>query len=170
VLLRLSLLILHTAPYEPLDVLMSYSHLNLQNSSFTAYISHFHDRAKIPQLLTASPLNMGLLAPSTPPWHPAPPELRTAIREASKECDQDRWQGGLVNLALGYAYREARKLELPTVVGLSKLSEVHQTMDAWRELRSVSDDSNSARKLSEDKVLRHLGKFKDYSWASPNDV
>ncbi|KAI0698867.1 Aldo/keto reductase [Cytidiella melzeri] len=167
VLLRLSLLVLHTEPYEPIDVLMSYSHLNLQNSSFATFLPYFRDRAKISQLITASPLNMGLLTPSPPPWHPAPHAIMSAIREASAICDANDCEGGLVNLALGYAYREARKLELPTVVGLSKLSEVHQTMRAWRELKSASDDPDSVRRKSEERVLEHLKEFKDYSWSSP---
>ena len=50
-LLRLALLVLHTAPYEPLDVVLSYSHLNLQNSTLIAFAPVFRERALVRQLI-----------------------------------------------------------------------------------------------------------------------
>ncbi|KAI0347003.1 Aldo/keto reductase [Trametopsis cervina] len=159
VLLRISLLILHTAPYEPVDVLMSYSHLNLQNSSFADFVPHFRNRARVQQLVTASPVNMGLLSPSPPAWHPAPKEIKDAVRAANEEM-----KGEIVNLALGYSYRAARGLQLPTVVGLSRPSEVHETIHIWRDLKV---DGGAERMTNEEKVWGHLAAYKDHSWASP---
>lgn len=166
-LLRLSLLVLHNPPYEPLDVLLNYSHLNLQNDAFAAYVHHFRNRAKIPQLLTASPLNMGLLTPSPPPWHPAPAELRAIAQEAIVQTVKEGWEAGLPNLALGYAYRRARELDLPTVVGLSKLTEVHETMRVWRALKLDAHAHGGSRKVHEEKALQRFDKLRNYSWASP---
>lgn len=146
---------------------MSYSHLHLQNDTFKKFATLFHDRAQVPQLLTASPLNMGLLTPAPPVWHPASLALRAAVKDASAECEKEGWEGGLVNLALGYAYREAKELELPTVVGLSKPSEVHETVRIWRELRSAADNPSNKRLESERTFRERLGEFKDFSWASP---
>ncbi|KAI0092548.1 Aldo/keto reductase [Irpex rosettiformis] len=169
-LLRLALLVQHTeleGEKQPVDVLMSYSHLHLQNDTFKNFVAHFHDRARIPQLLTASPLNMGLLTPSPPIWHPAPPVLRDTVKEASAECEREGWEDGLVNLALGFAYREAKNLGLPTVVGLSKPSEVHETIRIWRELRSPNEALNNKRAESEKTFQKRLGELRNYSWASP---
>ncbi|EDR12522.1 galactose dehydrogenase, partial [Laccaria bicolor S238N-H82] len=99
-LLRLSILILHTAPFKPVDILLSYSHLCLQNSTFMEFASHFYRRAKVGQLLAASPLSMGLLTQSPPSWHPAPPGLLHAVSKA-----RENWPD-LTNLALGYSLRQ----------------------------------------------------------------
>lgn len=167
VLLRLSLLVLHTAPYEPIGVLLNYSHLNMQNNTFAAFVPHFRGRAKIPQLLTASPLNMGLLTPSPPLWHPAPSELRALTHTTHEQVVKAGWETGLPNLALGYAYRTADDLDLPTVVGLSKLTEVHETMRVWRALRLDMETQGELRKEHEYKALKQLEEFRGYSWASP---
>lgn len=164
-LLRLSLLVLHTAPYEPLDMLLNYSHLNLQNDAFIAFLPHFRERAKIPQLLAASPLHMGLLTPSPPPWHPAPSELRAIAQDAIVQSS-DGWEAGLPNLALGYAYRRARELQVPTVVGLSRPEEVHETIRVWRELKEGTGARESERKVHEDRALARFAKFRNWSWAS----
>ncbi|KAF8974704.1 NADP-dependent oxidoreductase domain-containing protein [Flammula alnicola] len=115
-LLRLAILILHTPPYKPLDVLLSYSHLCLQNSTLVEFIPHFYQRAKVGQLVAASPLSMGLLTQSPPPWHPAPSALREAVVNAGKT-----WDGDFPNLAVGYSIRHTSTAArpLPLVVGLA---------------------------------------------------
>lgn len=163
-LLRLALLANAVDP-KSIDVVMSYSHLNLQNDSFKDFVPHFHNEAEIPQLVTASPLNMGLLTPAPPVWHPAPPELRAAVAGATREAEKAGWEGGIVNLALGFAYREATELQLPNVVGLSKPAEVHETIRIWRETRTATDDLT--RKNAEKRFQEHLGGLKNYSWSSP---
>ncbi|PAV21138.1 Aldo keto reductase [Pyrrhoderma noxium] len=129
-LLRLALLILHTPPYKPIDIILSYSHSNLQNPSFASFAPILRSRAHVSQLVAASPLNMGLLTPRPPVWHPAPEALREAVRravgvvagakalvEGGKEygngVEQEHgkgggggWEGGLPDVALGYAMRE----------------------------------------------------------------
>lgn len=166
VLLRVALLALnHTG--EPLDVLLSYSHLNLQNDTFAAYVPHFRDRAGIRQLLTASPLNMGLLTPKPPSWHPAPPALQEASTDAHALSVAHGWSSGLPSIALGFAYRKAGELGLPTVVGLSNPDEVHQTMKIWRELHSESGDVLNKRKAVETLSIDRMSAFQGWSWASP---
>lgn len=167
VLLRLALLVLHRTG-EPLDVLLSYSHLNLQNDTLAEYVPHFRDRARIKQLLTASPLNMGLLTPKPPAWHPAPPALQEGSSKAHAVCVADGWPTGIPNIALGFAYRTAEELELPTVVGLSNLDEVHQTMRILAELSSETKDLLLKRKAVEALSIDHMSTFQGWSWASPS--
>lgn len=146
-------------------MLLSYSHLNLQNASFAAFVPAFRARARVAQLVTASPLNMGLLTPAPPAWSPASPALRDAVSAAGDALAKK--QGGLVNVALGYAYRRAEEIDLPTVVGLSRPSEVHETMRVWRALQLEDIEAKTARLSDEELVRKTLGDFVEFSWASP---
>jgi len=163
-LLRLATLILHNPPYEPADVLLSYSHLCLQNSTFLEFVPHFYERAKVGQLLAASPLSMGLLTPNAPDWHPAPLELRQAVDDARK-----KWDGDFPSLAVGYSIRQTSSLDLPLplVIGFSSPREVHEAVRTWRAIQEGTD--TSIREAGEERVIsifRDAG-YLDWSWASP---
>ncbi|CAA7259490.1 unnamed protein product [Cyclocybe aegerita] len=146
-LLRLAILILHTAPFQPVDVLLSYSHLCLQNSTFLEFIPHFYERAKVGQLLAASPLSMGLLTNNPPSWHPAPPPLRQAVVDASKT-----WSGDFPSLAVGYSisHTSFEERPLPLVLGFSTPREVHEAVKVWREIQEGT--SKEARRKGEERV------------------
>ncbi|KAF8914139.1 Aldo/keto reductase [Gymnopilus junonius] len=163
-LLRLAILILHTPPYKSLDVLLSYSHLCLQNSALLEFIPHFYERAKVGQLVAASPLSMGLLTATPPNWHPAPPELRQAVIESSKT-----WKGDFPNLAVGYSIRRASSVEkpLPLVVGFSNPKEVHECIKAWREVQAESGKSERQEGESVARQVFQDAGYLDWSWASP---
>ncbi|EPT03107.1 hypothetical protein FOMPIDRAFT_91744 [Fomitopsis schrenkii] len=165
-LLRLALLALHTAPHTPLDVLLSYSHLNIQNSAFAAYAPRLRERARVGQLLTASPLNMGLLTPTPPQWHPAPPELKDLVTQAADVCEG--WDGGLVNIAVGYGYRTAAELDVPMVAGLSHPHEVHESVRAWRDTKETQEKKEK-RIAQEGKAIEIFDGYQGWSWASPPD-
>ena len=141
--MRLATLVLHTPPYKPLDVLLSYCHISLQNSAFAAYAPALRERAKIGQLLTASPLSMGLLTPNPPGWHPGSPELKDAAKRAN-EVAAEGWAGGLPNLAVGYGFKKGTELGMPVVVGLSNPREVHECVAAWREIREGKNGEKRA--------------------------
>lgn len=136
-LLRLAILVANTAPYRPLDVILSYCHLTLQNSTLLAFLPSFLQRARVSQVLTASPLSMGLLTPTIPAWHPAPPKMKEASAVAASKCQElvDSGKGGLPNVAIGWAVEKAEEEKMATVVGLSNLKEVHQAVRAWREVK-----------------------------------
>lgn len=110
---------------------------------------------------------MGLLTPSPPPWHPAPTALRDGARSAHAICVANGWPTGLPNIALGFAYRKAKELGLPTVVGLSSPREVHETMRVWRELNSETGDVDKKRKAVEALSIDQMAEFEGWSWASP---
>jgi len=158
-------LILHSPPFTAVDAILSYSHLSIQNDTLTTFFPYFTERARVGQLLTASPLSMGLLTPKPPAWHPANDAVRASSAEAGKACTG--WDGGLLNISLGYAYRMAQDLGLATVTGFGTPDEVHQTMKIWRE--TAHDAGLQKRKEYERKVIKILenGGSKDYSWASP---
>ncbi|KAF8574437.1 Aldo/keto reductase [Ramaria rubella] len=165
-LLRIALLVLHNPPYRPLDILLSFSHYNLQNSIFPAYLPHFLHRAKIAQLIAASPFSMGLLTPKHPAWHPAPPDV-VAAKDRAVTLSQG-WQGGLPNLALSFAFREHEQgmKDVPRVVGLSTTREVHEAVQVWREMQAGED---SGRKQFEEAAIEVFKKAntQGLSWQSP---
>lgn len=159
-LLRLAILVNGTLPYEPVDVILSYSHLTLQNSTFNAFAPYFYERAKVKQLLAASPLSMGLLTPKPPSWHPAPDLLRSAVIDALKIAPD------LPNLALGYAARQTGT-KTPLVGGFSNVREVHNCVKVWRE---VHETKNSDERIQQEKDVIGLfeeAKYLDWSWNSP---
>ncbi|KAF9468845.1 NADP-dependent oxidoreductase domain-containing protein [Collybia nuda] len=162
-LLRLALLILHTPPYKPVDVILSYSHISLQNATFSNFAPQFLQRAQVRQLLAASPLSMGLLTPAPPPWHPAPPELQAAVVEINS-----LWPEGLPNLALGYSIKStgAANGNIPLVVGFSHPREVHECVRVWRELQDGHLEERGKGEAEAREVFRKSG-FLDWSWASP---
>jgi len=162
-LLRLALLIRQT--HGPVDVVMSYCHLTIQNDTLISFAKELTERAGVGQLITASPLCMGLLTPNPPDWSPAPQKLKSASSGAVDTCST--WTGGLPDIALGFAYRNARHLRIPTVVGMGSLEQVHETMRVWREI--VSDDKTQQRKEYEDRVIRVFGTsgYRNFSWPSP---
>jgi len=164
-LLRLALLILHSPPYKAVDVILSYSHLSIQNDTFKDFLPHFTGRAKVRQVVTASPLSMGLLTLKPPVWHPAPATVKAACSKAENVCVG--WDGGLPNIALGYAYGAAKELGVATVAGFGVPREVHETLKVWRELSK--GDNAQQRKEYEEKVIQVLEehKSKDFSWKSP---
>ena len=156
---------LHTPPYKPLDVLLSYCHLSLNNSTFATYAKPLRERAKVTQLVTASPLSMGLLTPNPPSWHPASAASKEAAKEANKIVEDAKWKGGLPNLAIGYGFRKGQEASMPAVVGLSGPREVHESVRAWREVQEGTDQE--LRVALEDKVIRTFGSSLNLSWASP---
>ena len=145
--------------------MMSYCHLTIQNDTFVSFAGELTGRARVGQLLTASPLCMGLLTPNPPGWSPAPENLKMAASEAVDACFD--WPGGLPNIALGFAYRNARRLGIPTVVGMGSLDQVHETMRVWREI--VLEEGMKQRKEREERVIGIFDDFgcRNYSWPSP---
>lgn len=133
-LLRIAILVLHTAPYEPLDMIQTYSHQNLQNATLAEFLPHFRDRAKVPVIANASPLNMGLLTSAGPPeWHGArvKPDLISAVEKANEIVQQETadMPGGpkkIEDLAVSFGMRDLRGSKgdaLPVVVGCGSLEQ-----------------------------------------------
>lgn len=164
-LLRLALLVLHTPPYKPLDLILSYCHLTIQNDNLKAFAPHFYERAKVTQVINASPLSMRLLTGSPPTWHPAPSELIVAAQEASTVSSA--WIGGLPNLALGYAMRHSINAGMPMATGYSMPREVHESIRTWRQIQEGVDVK--VRKMKEEDLVNIFDRagFMGFSWASP---
>ncbi|KAG6861197.1 hypothetical protein C0995_002824 [Termitomyces sp. Mi166 len=133
------------------------------NDTFAQFAPELRGRAKVKQLLTASPFSMGLLTSSPPPWHPAPTAMKAAAKEAAGV-----WPNGLPDLALGYALRNTGSAHenTPLVAGFSTPKEVHECVRVWRE---IQDGEIEGRKKGEEAVQDIFLKagFLNWSWASP---
>ncbi|KIJ19857.1 hypothetical protein PAXINDRAFT_67876, partial [Paxillus involutus ATCC 200175] len=170
-LLRLAILVRNTAPYKPLDVVMSYCHLNLQNRTLMDFKVAFEERAGVKQVISASPLSMGLLTPVQPAWHPASDNVKEAAKGAVALCakaSDESGGGSLPKLALEYAFHKAREIETPTVVGLSTLKDVHENAQIWHQVDKLGLGENEGWKKRVQAVTdlfegKDVGLL-DYSW------
>jgi D-arabinose 1-dehydrogenase len=147
-------------------VILSYSNLTLQNSTFLQLVPQLLERAQVRQLLAASPFSMGLLTGvAPPPWHPASPALLSAtIRAAEESKAKGR---PLADLATGYCIRHTGGT-IPLVVGFSQPKEVHECVKVWREIE-MSGEEDVKRKEQEEavkSVFMEAGLL-DWAWASP---
>ncbi|KAH0839603.1 Aldo/keto reductase family-domain-containing protein [Lanmaoa asiatica] len=167
-LLRLAILVKHTAPYKPLDVVMSYCHLNIQNRTLLEFKAAFERRAGVKQVITASPLSMRLLTPNPTAWHPASENLKEAVKRAVRVSDGE---SGLPELALEYAFHKAREVEIPTVVGLGSLKDVHENARIWYHVDKQGLGENEEWKQRIQDVLSVFGEGEggllDRSWENP---
>ncbi|KAL1758795.1 Aldo/keto reductase family-domain-containing protein [Schizophyllum commune] len=164
-LLRLAILIRATQG-APVDVLLSYCHLTLQNATLAGFLPHLVRRAGVKTVLNASPFSMGLLTSAgAPGWHPAPKGLREAQGKAARALEAEGTD--LADVALGYSLRAGAGV--PLVVGLSNPREVHENVRVWREAAKAKAEENDVRSRREKIVqdtIREAGHL-DWSWASP---
>lgn len=164
-LLRLSLLVLHKTG-KPLDNVLSYSHYDMQNTTFAAFFPEFTQRAKVARVLTAGPFSMGLLTNSPPDWHPAPQTLKELVKRVIESDKVKSWAGGLPNIALGNSFRREGPImgqgakQVPTLVGFSNMQHVHESVAVWREICALPEESER-RKAVEGGVKRI---FEDEGW------
>jgi len=75
-----------TKSHVKLDTVLSYCHLNLNDSTLLSELDFFQQH-NIP-VINASPISMGLLCNAGPPdWHPAREEIRVACYKAVEYCN-----------------------------------------------------------------------------------
>lgn len=158
---------------RPLDVVLSYCHFNLQNTTFASYASMFRENG-VKFLINASPLCMGLLGSrQLPAWHPALPEMRKAQEEADRWCIRHGWSLG--NLALRYALRnrvkEGEGRWDATLIGLRGVEEAES---AAMHLDQVNEGFKGEVEFEGAVVDDVRGIFKkhgvlDQSWESPTE-
>lgn len=108
------------------DAVLSYCHFNLLNTRLLEVLAPLARQRGI-GLINASPLHMGVLTPQGPPsWHPAPPEVIRAARDAAAWCAA-RGES-IEEVALRFAlHAEAAAC---TLVGMGSEREVRSNLDA----------------------------------------
>ncbi|KAI9455792.1 Aldo/keto reductase [Lactarius psammicola] len=168
---------------RPLDAVQAYAHLTLQNGTLIAFANALRTRARVAQVLAASPLGMGLLAPppAPPPWHPAP----RAVLDAAREAVQVVGEGEVAAVAVAWSVRTAQAGDggggqiqndggaegrMPVVVGMSDLREVHAAVEAWRWARDVGRQEELESKASLARNVFERTRTAGWTWPSGNWV
>ena len=110
----------------PVDAILNYCHYNLLVNDMDRQLAPFAEERGI-GLINASPLHMGILTEQGgPEWHPAPPEVRSAVRKARELCQAHG--ASLSDIALRFC------LDYPnaatTLVGMSTTQEVSRNLGA----------------------------------------
>ncbi|GAA6061929.1 hypothetical protein JCM10212_001497 [Sporobolomyces blumeae] len=171
------------AHVEPLDIMQSYCHHTLQNTTLSTWLPLFH-KAGVRQVISASPLSMGLLrSAAAPPWHPANEALQKANQEAVELVTSRGAK--LEDVALGYGFSSAKLAgqpgrDTPTVIGLSTPDEVHETMKVFSEIyrdekqartgrapgTGLGDEAKKQRELERDvaEIFKRTGTA-NWTWA-----
>ncbi|KAL2107754.1 hypothetical protein VUR80DRAFT_4807 [Thermomyces stellatus] len=179
---------------EPLDAVLSYSHFTLQNTTLGSpqTLEAFHE-ARVDVVLNASMLSMGLLtsrgvdAAPMAAWHPAPAELRTKCRDLKVFAEAEGM--GLEEVAIRWSLSTWATAASPfgtvsqggnrtgvSVAGVSSVAELEETWRVWQEVSAEMRDganggskTDRVRKLAQEKMWPALGRWKDYTWASPGE-
>ncbi|KAL8766245.1 MAG: hypothetical protein Q9209_006933 [Squamulea sp. 1 TL-2023] len=167
---------------EPLDVVMSYANFTLQNTRLASFALPRLQAAGVKVVPNASVLGMGLLRRKGVPvggkgdFHPAPKELRAAIKAASdwsdkQEIKDKRIEKVAIRWALENWMREGASVSslgdpasgIPwtregsdkyggtklgvSVMGVSNVEELRETMRVWR---SILDGLEGGEKIAVD--------------------
>lgn len=128
--------------------MQSYCHFTLQNTSLSTFLPLFR-AAGVKQVISASPLSMGLLRSAGPqPWHPASAETKSAAAKASELCASK--ETTFEHVALGFGFASASlsgkaEDDTPTVVGLSSVAEVDETMAVYNALHAHGEPRQGRR-------------------------
>ncbi|OCF74151.1 galactose dehydrogenase [Kwoniella mangroviensis CBS 8886] len=187
ILLRIALLVYQTSG-KGLDVLQTYSHQTIQNSSLSSgYLQAFTEQAKVSQVVSAAPLSMGLLTSSGgPTWHPARShtKLYETTRKVSETCQKNNTS--IIDVSLRFGYRPLKQTDgkkVSIVVGCTELDQLRSTLRKWKEVnpsfvfeeRERQQEEYEKQDREKVEFERELEKMfedegvKDWSWACPSD-
>lgn len=148
---------------RPLDAVLSYSNMCIQNTRLASYSPRFRSDAKVTAVINASPLSMSLLrSQHTHAFHPAPDNLRKAVARAAQFTAGHSTE--LADLAVRFAIREWNG---PLVIGLQTLAEVETAVSDYWKAQDASVDAFDAPIVN--KVREILGDTLDLTWPSGID-
>ncbi|GAB4454166.1 MAG: aldo/keto reductase [Armatimonadaceae bacterium] len=134
------------------DVVLSYCHYNLLDTSLETLLPYLH--ARNIGVINASPLSMGLLSPDgPPPWRKVPDEVRAVCEQAAHHCAERGYSLG--DLAVSFAVQNPQVAT--TLVGMATTAEVEKNVAA-------AESTPDPMRLLE--VRRILRPFRDWSWRS----
>lgn len=147
---------------RPLDVVLSYSNLCLQNTTLAKYLDRFEKEAHVAQVVNASPLSMSLLRSGpTHDFHPAPQHLKDSVSRAAQFTAQQQPAVEIADLAVRFALRA----HSPTVFGLMTTLEVDSAVETYWKAHNDADLRATDEKLVKE-VHSILGSDLDYVWPS----
>ncbi len=141
------------AAQTEVDVILSYCHYNLLNTTMEPILKDFAWEHGI-GLVNASTLHMGILTdPGPPPWHPAPARVKEAGRKAAQLAREHG--SNITTLALQFA--QQADFIATTLVGMRTPEEVEHNL----ALVNTAPDPELLAK-----VQALLAPVKDINWQS----
>ncbi|EPS42245.1 hypothetical protein H072_3781 [Dactylellina haptotyla CBS 200.50] len=177
---------------KPVDVVQTYCHMNIQNTTLQRSLGRFYGDAGVGIVLNASPICMGLLRKGGVPigelgdFHPAPRGLREA---AAKAADWVEGQGeNMASLALRYAVGTFASVDEKglgvTILGGGSIEEITENVETVKKMLKMEDNSVEALDLRDYSLFDEeaykkdeplfkgvrdiLGEWIDYTWDSPD--
>eukprot|EP01117_Protostelium_nocturnum_P013761 TRINITY_DN5170_c0_g1_i1.p1 TRINITY_DN5170_c0_g1~~TRINITY_DN5170_c0_g1_i1.p1 ORF type:complete len:376 (+),score=106.52 TRINITY_DN5170_c0_g1_i1:161-1288(+) len=146
---------------RPLDVIMSYSHFTIHNSTLAAFAERLKASGLVSTVLTASPLSMGLLRKDDPPyWHPASDELKKAVKRSSDAVEREFSGEKLADVALRFSFSHWSGT---CVVGMSSIRDVEDAVKNWWLAKEKMEEDKEKVAL----VKKELGEHLDTIWEQP---
>lgn len=155
--------VLDAAPPGAVDVVLSYCHHHLADSTLVDDALPYL-QSKGVGVINASPLSMGLLTPQGPPaWHPAPPELAAAARAAAAAAAA----AGASLPKLGVMHAVRHPGVATTLVGICGVAQVHENCDAaLQSLGLAPDPDAAAEEKAMEGVAAALAPVQNLTWPS----
>ena len=135
--------VLHTLG-RPVDVVQNWAQLSLQNTRLETFGLPALKAVGVKAVCNASPLACGLLRADGVPvgklgdWHPAPPKLRAAAKEAAAWVSENS-KDSLASVSLRFAISRAMVVstdtfKVTTITGISTRSDLTENISAARRI------------------------------------
>ncbi|SCU94547.1 LADA_0G09230g1_1 [Lachancea dasiensis] len=149
----------------PLDVVLSYANLNLQNVTLRDYALRFKQQARVKVVENGSILSMSLLrAQETKAFHPCSADLRELAAQAAKYATRNGQD--LASLATRYAYSEWLQTG-PTVLGVSSVQELEIALKSYWDVVDRNGALAPPDILLVDHIQKNIfGKHMNETWES----
>jgi len=144
----------------PLDVVLNYSHMTLQNTTLNDVVPKFR-AAGVRKILTASPLSMGLLRLEGPqPWHPATKSQREAVLKAVEFVEKNGHNMADTSMRFVFGNWDG------TVIGgWSTVKELEDAVTMWHRVKQGIGKAEDEQLWNEARQI--IGKEIDTMWSSP---
>jgi D-arabinose 1-dehydrogenase len=145
---------------QPLDIVLSYSNMTLQNSTLESASSKFY-QAGVQRVVTASPLSMGLLRSEGPhPWHPATKEQKEAVIKAGRYIEE---QGhNMADTSMRFVFA---RWNGTVIGGWSSIKELEDAVKMWHKVKSGEERQKD--EILWNKAREIMGNQVDTMWSSP---
>lgn len=144
-----------------IDCILTYCRYGLHDQSFIqrGYKQYFEKNNIV--VINASPLCMGLLTNNpTPPWHPAPKELKKVGKDAAKYCRDKNVD--IAKVAIHFCLKEPSFRF--TLLGIKNKQELECVLNVMNKINNTENHINKMDEIS--KYLLQTYFKKSVSWGS----
>lgn len=132
---------------DDIDVILSYCHYNLLDTSLSSLIPLL--KSKNIGIINASITGMGLLTPQGPPsWHPASENIKNACTRARNYCSENNIN--LVEIAVYYALFHS-----------PHSSDITSTLIGMENTKILMDNINTIRNKDQNDYSFHIDKIRE---------